>query len=308
MSIQPPLKTALVTGGTSGIGRATAEGLARNGFQVILTGRERSRAEETVKQLQQHTRNPHISYLLADLSLTSEVQRLGAEVLNRHNTLDVLINNAGGNFSTRQVTPEGFESTWALNHLAYAGLTFKLLPLLQQGSHKRIVNVASGWYARNLPWFDLQGEKRYNVGLAYVQSKLANILFTYALARRLQGTGITVNAVNPGIVDTGIGRNNTGVVRFLHTVLMKPLKRTPEQGAYPSLHLATAAEVAGLTGQFFDKTQFRRTAAFTYDLALQDRLWQVALEHLGLQEAEMADFLAGNIQPVQKRTGKPATA
>lgn len=279
-------KVALITGGTFGIGRATAEGLARKGYQVVLTGRDRSRAETAVGEIQQVTGNARISYLVGDFTLTSEVQRLAEHFQEQHQRLDVLINNAGGQFNTRALTPEGFERTWALNHLAYAALTLKLLEVLQQSRPARIVNVASGWYSRSLPWNDLTRERGFNTGLAYLESKLANILFTYALARRLQGSGITVNAVNPGMVDTGLGRGARGVNHLLQMIL-HPLRKTPETGAFPSLHLATAEEVEGITGQFFDKTRFRRTAPFTHSLKLQDRLWKVTLEQLQMSETAL---------------------
>ncbi|GEM46329.1 SDR family oxidoreductase [Deinococcus cellulosilyticus] len=283
-------KVALITGGTFGIGRATAEGLARKGYQVVLTGRDRNRAETAVRQIQQATGNAEISSLLGDFTLTSEVKRLADRFLEQHQRLDVLINNAGGQFSTRALTPEGFERTWALNHLAYAALTLKLLPVLQQSRPARIVNVASGWYSRNLPWKDLTRERGYHAGVAYLESKLANILFTYALARRLEGSGITVNAVNPGMIDTGLGRGSTGLNQLIQ-VLLQPLRKSPETGAFPSLHLASAAEVEGITGQFFDKTRFRPTARFTQNPELQDRLWKVTLEQLQMAETGLLSGL-----------------
>jgi retinol dehydrogenase 12 len=283
-------RVALVSGGTFGIGRATALGLARQGFEVVLTGRDAARAEETVQAIRSASGNPRVSHLLADFFDPSEVKALAQSVAAQHDRLDVLINNAGGTFSERRLTAQGFERTWALNHLAYVQLTLGLLPLLRSSAPARIVNVASGLYAGKLNFDNLQGEQNYSVNAAYMQSKLANLLFTYALARRLAGTGVTVNAVNPGIVGTGIGREVTGLNRFISDVLLRPLQKTPEQGAYPSLHMATSPEVAGLSGKFFNKTTFVQTRPFTHDEALQERLWALSLQQLGLTDWELAGW------------------
>ncbi len=275
-------KTALVTGGTFGIGRATAIGLARQGLEVVITGRDQTRAQETVNAIQNETGNPRVSALIADFFSPAQVRALAEEFKRRHAHLEVLVNNAGGTFSERQLIG-GFERTWALNHLAYVQLTLALLPLLKPSAPARIVNVASGWYASSLNFDDLQGEQRFNASAAYFQSKLANHLFTYALARRLEGTGVTVNAVNPGIIDTGISREVTGIGKLLSN-LMKPLKKTVEQGAFPSLRMAISPEVEGVTGKFFDKTKFVVPSAAARDETLQERLWHVSLEQLGLAE------------------------
>ncbi len=192
-------RTALVTGGTSGIGRATALELARQGLSVAITGRDETRTQAAVSWIQQNSRSDDISFLLADLSRPNEVQALARAFLRQHDRLDILVNNAGGTFGARELTPDGFERTWALNHLAYMGLTLALLPLLKASAPARIVNVASGLYAGKLDFDNLQGERHFNTGGAYLRSKLANHLFTYVLARRLVGAGVTVNAVNPGI-------------------------------------------------------------------------------------------------------------
>lgn len=272
-------RTALVTGGTSGIGRATALELARQGLSVVVTGRSEARTQEAVLWIQQNSRNDNVTYLLADLFRPNEVQALAQAFLRQHDRLDILVNNAGGTFQKRQLTPDGFERTWALNHLAYMGLTLALLPLLEESAPARIVSVASGLYAKKLNFDNLQAEQSFSTFGAYLQSKLANHLFTYALARQLIGTGITVNAVNPGIVDTGIGRDAEGVSKLI-SLLLTPLKKTPEQGAFPSVYMATSPEVEGVNGKFFDKDKFVLTKPVTHDEALQERLWQVSLEQL----------------------------
>ena len=274
-------RTALVTGGTFGIGRATALALARQGLTVVIAGRDVARAQAAVSAIIQESGNPQVSFLLADFFQLAQVRALADAFRQTHPRLDILVNNAGGTFSARQLTPDGFERTWALNHLAYMELSLALLPLLRASAPARIVNVASGWYARSLDFGNLQGERRWNTGGAYLRSKLANLLFTYALARRLEGSGVTVNAVNPGIVDTGLSRDARGLNRLVYR-LLKPLQKTPEQGAFPSVHMAAAAEVEGVSGRFFDKTRFAPTADVTHDEALQERLWQLSLEQLGL--------------------------
>ncbi len=287
-------RVALVTGGTSGIGRATALALARQGMEVIITGRDASRTQAAVTDLQRQSGNPRVTHLLADFCHLAEVRALAQQLQATHPRLHVLVNNAGGTFDERRLTPDGFERTWALNHLASVELTLTLLPLLRASAPARIVNVASGWYARRLDFTNLQGERRYSAGGAYLQSKLANHLFTLALARRLDGLELTVNAVNPGIVDTGIARDARGLNRLLNA-LITPLKRSPERGAFPAVHLASSPEVQGINGRFFNKDRFAPTTPITLNEALQDRLWHLSLEQLatvGLHHAPLDPAMA----------------
>ena len=285
-STTPPSdRTVLVTGGTFGIGRATAVELARQGLTVVITGRDAARAQATVADIGHESGNSRISYLLADLSRPAEVHALAQAFSAQYARLDVLLNNAGGTFRERKLTADGFERTWALNHLAYVQLTLALLPLLAASRRARIVNVASSLYARKLDFTNLQSERRYSTLGAYAQSKLANHLFTYALARRLAGTGVTVNAVNPGLVDTGLRRDAKGVSKLIG-VLLTPIKKTPRQGAFPSVYMATSAKVEGVSGRFFDQKRFIPTAPATRDEALQERLWQVSLEQLDIGDIE----------------------
>lgn len=276
----PSNRTALVSGGTFGIGRATALELARQGLTVVITGRDDVRAQEAVSAIKRESDASNVSYLLADFFRPTQVRELAQEFSRQHDRLDILVNNAGGTFPERRLTPDGLERTWALNHLAYMQLTLALLPLLQASAPARIVNVASGLYAKKINFGDLQGERRFSTGGAYLQSKLANLLFTYALAHRLAGTGVTVNAVNPGIVNTGISRGAKGLNRVID-LLLTPLKKAPEQGAFPSVHMATSPDVEGVSGRFFDKDKFVLTPPVTHDEALQERLWQVSLQQLG---------------------------
>ena len=284
---QPSNRIAFVTGGTSGIGRATALELARQGLSVVITGRDEARTQATVLWLQQESGNKNVSYLLADFFRPAEVQALTQKFLAAHDRLDILINNAGGTFSERKLTADGFERTWVLNHLAYMQLTLELLPLLQASAPARIVNVTSGLYAKKLEFDNLQGERRFSAGSAYLRSKLANHLFTYALARRLGSTNVTVNAVNPGVIKTGLARETKGVDKLIN-LLIAPLQKTPKQGAFPSVYMATSSDVEGVSGKFFDKVKFVSTKPVTHDEALQERLWQVSLEQLSLNPNEAA--------------------
>jgi NAD(P)-dependent dehydrogenase (short-subunit alcohol dehydrogenase family) len=276
-------KTALVTGGTFGIGRATATALARQGLEVVITGRDQARAAEAVNAIKLETGNQNVSALLADFFVPAQVKALAEEFKAKRSHLEILVNNAGGNFTERKLIG-GFERTWVLNHLAYVNLSLALLPILKSSAPSRIVNVASGWYASSLDFNNLQGEQRFNGQAAYTQSKLANHLFTYALARRLQHENVTVNAVNPGMVDTGLSRGITGWMRWL-IPLIKPFQKTPEQGAFPSIHMATSSEVEGVTGKFFNKTKFVEPTAAARDETLQEKLWKISLEQLELTES-----------------------
>jgi retinol dehydrogenase 12 len=275
-------KIALVTGGTFGIGRATALALAHQGLEVVITGRDTARTRETVAAIQRQTGNQRVFALIADFFDPANVLTLAEEFTLQYPHLDVLVNNAGGNFSERKLI-SGFERTWALNHLAYVQLALRLLPLLKSSTSARILNVASGWYAGKLNFDNLQGEQRFEGNAAYFQSKLANILFTYALARRLAGTNVTVNAVNPGMIATGLEREVKGIGKFLSS-LLNPLRKPVEQGAFPSFYMAVSTEVEGMTGLFFDVTKFATTTAITHDQAIQERLWRVSLEQLGLSD------------------------
>jgi len=203
-------KTILITGATNGIGKVAALELAKMGPTVVLVGRSPAKVAETVGEIKEKSRNPLVDGLVADLSSLSEVRRLAAEFRQKYPVLHVLVNNAGGVFASRQVTVDGYELTFALNHLAYFLLTNLLLDRLKSNAPARIVNVSSDLHARGqIDFDDLQNQQHYGPGglRAYSQSKLANILFTYELARRLAGTGVTANVLHPGVVATGFGEN-----------------------------------------------------------------------------------------------------
>jgi NAD(P)-dependent dehydrogenase (short-subunit alcohol dehydrogenase family) len=269
-------KTMLVTGATAGIGVSTAIGLAERGATVVIAGRYRPKCEATVAQIKQQTGNPNVEYLLADLSALADVRRLAEEYRSHYNRLDVLVNNAGAIFLSRHVTAEGLEMTFALNHLSYFLLTTLLLDMLKASAPARIVNVASDAHRYGPVNFDdIQSARRYGGMMAYGQSKLANILFTYELAGRLAGSGVTANVLHPGVVATHFMGNN-GVIGLLYRALSRPFLLSPTQGAQTSIYLAASPEVEGVTGKYFVKRKEARSASASYDGAAARRLWEVS--------------------------------
>lgn len=278
-------RTCLVTGATSGIGKATATGLARLGADLVLVGRDPAKGEATVAEIRAATANERVELLTADLSSQGSIRQLAVEYRRRHDRLHVLVNNAGGYWANRHVTADGLELTFALNHLAYFLLTSLLLDLLRASAPARVVNVTSGAQAvGRINFDDLQFERRYRGQAAYNQSKLANVLFTYELARRLEGTGVTVNCGAPGVVRTNFGRDDAGPGMRLLTPLVTPFMRTPEQGADTSLYLAASPEAEGVTGGYYASRRARRSSRRSYDTGLARRLWRVSEELTGLRQ------------------------
>jgi retinol dehydrogenase 14 len=278
-------RTCLVTGATSGIGKAAATALARFGAELVLVARDPARGQATAAELRAATGNPRVELLLADLSSQASVRQAAEEVRRTHDRLHVLVNNAGGYWATRHVTVDGLELTFALNHLAYFLLTNLLLDLLVAGAPARIVNVTSSAQAfGDLHLDDLQFQRRYRGQAAYNQSKLANVLFTYELARRLEGTRVTVNCAVPGVTRTNFGREDSGPVMRLLTPLGRPFMRSPEQGADTPVWLASSPEVEGVTGGYYARRRARRSSRRSYDTELARRLWRVSEELTGLRQ------------------------
>jgi retinol dehydrogenase 12 len=271
-------KVCVVTGATSGIGLVTAETLARQGATLVVVGRNPERGAATVSRIQQETGNAAVELMVADLSAQAQVRRLASEIQHRFARLDVLVNNAGALFERRQLSQDGIEMTFALNHLAYFLFTNLLLDALKASASARIVNVSSEAHRRaRLDFADLQGQHRYSGWRAYARSKLANILFTYELARRLEGTGIVANALHPGLVATNFGRNNRSLTAMLFRVLQLAAI-SPEEGAQTIIYLATSPEVEGSTGGYFVKQKAVRSSQVSYDRTAAERLWQVSAE------------------------------
>lgn len=276
-------KTVLITGGTGGIGKATALGLAALGARVAITGRDPDRAARAAEEIR-HVASVPVDVFVADLSSQQEVRRLAGEVLRTLDRLDVLINNVGGFWNTRRLTVDGLEYTFALNHLAPFLLTNLLLERLQESAPARVVTVSSGAQAMGrMDFADLQGERSYSGQRAYNQSKLANVLFTYALAARLTGTGVTANALHPGVVATAFGAEDPGRMQAFLMPLIQRWLKTPEEGARTSVHLASAPELQNVTGQYFANSTAKKSSKRSYSKADADRLWRVSSALVGLE-------------------------
>ena len=269
-------KVCLLTGATTGIGRAAAEGLARSGLTLVLAGRDAARTEAAVEGVRRASGNDRVEGLVADLSLGSEVRRLAVEFRARHRRLDVLVNNAGAIFTRREETAEGREKTLALNHLAYFLLTRELLDLLLASAPARVVNVASEAHrGTRLDFDDLDSRHRYSGLGVYGRSKLMNLLFTAELARRLEGKAVTANALHPGVVATGFGGNTPGLFRTLVRIA-QPFMLSPEKGARTLVYLATSPEVEGVSGKYFYRCREMRPSPAARDPESARRLWELS--------------------------------
>ena len=268
----------MVTGATAGIGLATARGIAQQGATVIIVGRSLERSRAAVEQIKEQTGNPHVDFLLADLSLQGDIRRLAEQFQERYAHLHVLVNNAGGMFLNGQVSTDGIEMTLALNYLGPYLLTRSLYNLLKGSAPARIVNVASLAHlgARiDFPNLQFSGWKGYK------RSKLANILFTYELARRAEGTGVTVNALSPGLVASNFGMNNRGLFPLIKPVV-DLFSVSNERGAETSIHLACSPDVEGVTGKYFTRRRPRRSSAASYDRTAAAQLWEISARMTGL--------------------------
>ena len=270
-------KTIVVTGATSGIGRATALGLAKLDSRLILVGRDAGRAEETLSAIRAATGRRDVELVRGDFARLAEVRRVAEEILARTDAIHVLVNNAGVTLMKRSTTPDGFETTFAVNHLAYFLLTGLLLPRLRAAAPgARIVNVASDahrWGALDLD--DLQNEREYKAMKVYGQSKTANILYTRELARRLEGSGVTVNALHPGAVATRLGRGSGPLFDLLQRAIGLFMK-SPEQGAATSIYLASDPALEGVNGRYFADKKEKEPRPHATDPATARRLWEIS--------------------------------
>jgi retinol dehydrogenase 14 len=277
-------KAVLITGGTGGIGKAAAIALASMGARVGITGRDPVRAELAAIGIRRESGNPAVDVFVGDLSSQAEVRRLADEVLAAYPRLDVLLNNVGGFWAHRHVTADGLEHTFALNHLAPFLLTSLLLERLKASAPARVVTVSSGAQSMGrIDFDDLMGEGKYSGQRAYNQSKLANVMFTYELARHLQGTGVTATVLHPGITSTGFGAEDTALGWGPLIAVMRLFMKKPEQGAERSVYLASSPEAEGLTGQYFASRTPKESHRASYDTAITARLWQVSADLVGLR-------------------------
>ena len=278
-------KVVLITGGTSGIGKAAAKALAGMGAEVVVTGRNRQKGEGALQEIRSESGNNRVSLLLADLAAQAEVRRLAKEFRASHARLDVLVNNAGLYKTRRTETPDGIEMTLAVNYLAPFLLTNLLLDLLKKSAPSRVINVSSEaerWGKIDLD--DLQSERRYRGFPVYGKSKLANIMFTYELAERLRGTGVTANCMHPGSVNTNMGKNERGVGMLLFRAF-KPFMRSPKKGADTLVYLAASPDVQGRTGEYFIDREVAIPSKQAYDGTLREQLWEASEELTNLKSA-----------------------
>jgi retinol dehydrogenase 14 len=279
-------KAVLVTGGTGGIGKATAIGLAGLGARVGITGRDLARAERAAADIRTASGNPAIDVFAADMSSQAEVRRLAGAVLDAYPRLEVLVNNVGGFWAHQHTTADGLERTFALNHLAPFLLTNLLLDRLKASAPARIVNVSSHVQAEGrIEFDDLQGTRNYSAQRAYSQSKLANVLFTNELARRLKGTGVTATAVHPGFVRTDFGSEDQAWFFTVISSLVRPFLKTPAHGAQSSIYLASSVDVEGVSGQFFVNGRPKAANKVAYDPDIAGQLWRVSADLVGMTSA-----------------------
>ncbi|GAA2165663.1 NAD(P)-dependent dehydrogenase (short-subunit alcohol dehydrogenase family) [Humibacillus xanthopallidus] len=270
-----------MTGGTGGIGLATAAGLAGLGARVGIVGRDRARAEAAAERVR--ATGGRVDVFTADVSSQREVRRLAQEVLAAYARLDVLVNNVGGFWATQHTTEDGLERTFAINHLAPFLLTNLLLPRLRASAPARVVTVSSGAQAMGrIDFDDLQGERSYSGQRAYNQSKLANVMFTYELARRLERSGVTANTLHPGVVRTGFGQEDSGGWMRVMLPLVRPFMKSPARGAETSVYLASSPDVADVSGRYFANSRPRSSSRASRDAAAAARLWQVSMDLVGL--------------------------
>ena len=272
----PPL--CVITGGTSGIGRATVSALAARGAHVVMLCRDVDRGSRVRNGIAAESGNDDIDVIEADLCRLSSVREAAATIRDRYGRVDLLINNAGVIRSHRTVTDEEIEETFAVNHLGHFVLTTELLDTLRASTPARVVVVVSSHHkAGRLDFDDLQGHSSYDQNKAYCQSKLANVLFSYELARRLEDTGVTVNCLHPGATRTNLSSGLEGAWSLLWR-LTDPLRQRPEQAAEAVVHLATSPDLADITGGYFVKTRQAESSKRSYDLPAAARLWQVSTQ------------------------------
>jgi retinol dehydrogenase 12 len=278
-------KICIVTGATSGIGRSTALGLARRGASLALVCRDPARAEVVVRAIRDETGSTAVAVFLADLASQAAIRRVADALLERHARIDLLVNNAGVVNLQRRVTEDGIEEVFAVNHLAYFLLTHLLLPRLRESAPARVVNVASDAhkFVKGINFDDVGFGDGYKSMRVYGHSKLANLLFTFELARRLDGAGVTANCVHPGAVATGLGKNNGTIANVLIRTLA-PFFRSPDKGAATTLHVATSPTLDGVTGRYFANCRETRSSPASHDRDAAQRLWDLSANLTGLDE------------------------
>ncbi len=280
-------KRVLLTGATNGIGKQASLELAQMGADLVIVGRNEAKTRRVQNELRALNGGGEIDHLIADLSSMAEVRRIAAEFRARHDRLDVLLNNAGAAFSEFQLSADGYEMSFALNHISYYILTHLLLDLLIQTSQEqgeaRIINVSSSAHRNaTLRLDNLSDESGYSFMNSYGASKLMNVQFTYELARRLGDSAVTVNAVHPGLVSTGFGHNTGRIWSALIKAAQKLFAISPEKGAETLVYLASSPEVAGISGKYWNEKQQKRSSDNSYDREQQERLWEFSAQATGV--------------------------
>jgi len=271
-------KVCLVTGANSGIGKATALGLAKLDATVVMVSRDKDKGEAALLEIRTLSGNRNMDSMVADLSSQDSVRELAHDFKARYKNLHVLINNAGIFLPKRVSTVDGLEATFATNHLGHFLLTNLLLDVLKAGAPSRIINITSSAHrGTEMSFEDLQGEKKYSGYHAYSQSKLANVLFTYELAKQLEGTRVTVNCLHPGVVRTGFGKDQTGLMSVLVRI-GSPFMMSPEKAAKALIYMATSHELDGVSGKHFSRGKEERSSTESYDTASAERLWKISAE------------------------------
>jgi len=278
-------KIVIVTGSNSGIGKATAKALAGMGATVVLAVRNRDKGEMARAEIVEESGNQSVSVMACDLSSRDYIKRFSDEFKSSYDRLDVLINNAGAVFARRQLSVDGIESSMAVNYIGPFLLTRELLPLLEASAPSRIVNVSSGMSGTaEIDFDDLQREKGYKGMQAYARSKLMLTTYTLDLARRLEGTGVTANVVEPGFVATNLGRNSGSLLNSVMFTLVRPMQITPEKAAENTVYAATSPELEGVTGKIFEKKEEKETPSITQDGEARRRLWEETLRLMGIDD------------------------
>jgi NAD(P)-dependent dehydrogenase (short-subunit alcohol dehydrogenase family) len=276
-------KICIVTGSNSGIGKETALALAGMNATVVMGVRNIERGQASLESIVQETGTKTIEMIQCDVASRSSIEKFAAEFKSRHNTLHVLVNNAGAVFNRRQITEDGFERTFAVNYLGPFLLTRELLPVLKSSAPSRVINLSSGLYkSGNVVLNDLQSEKQYSSQKVYRNAKLLLLMHTYSLARKLEGSGVSVNAVLPGFVATNLGKNSGSRLQALMFGMMKPFQLSPKEGAETSAYVASSSEVEGLSGKCFSKKHVVATTNISNDQSIQRQLWTKTLEILGI--------------------------
>ncbi len=282
-------KRVLITGATNGIGKTAALELAKMGAEVIILGRNEIKTRKVLHELKTASGNARMDMLLADLSSIEQIRRVAVEFRAQYDRLDVLLNNAGAVFTEYYPSADGLEMTFALNHISYFLLTHLLLEQLKQTAQTqgeaRIINVSSSAHTGARQGVRLEGLRdasAFGSLRAYGESKLANVLFTYELARHLEGTGVTVNAVHPGLVATGFGHNTSRFWRLLVQVLQKLFGRSPEKGAETLVYLASSPDVNGISGKYWQDKKQTPSSKISHDVGQQRRLWEFSEEITGI--------------------------